>query len=354
MTQHTWLSFEDGLAAQRAGLQTSVATVRDWLSDGGAEHLRGRSLLFAGIGASHAAAATPAYALREGGVRTYRSSCADVPDDGADLADVYVGISQSGRSRETLQALLTVPRERRVAVVNHAGSPLEEQAGTVLSVGDLDDSRMSSIGFTATVAALGMLGDYLTHGAVDAGWERVAALAEDAVTEHDATLRAFAARIAGAGTVDLAAAAPDLTAAEQGALLFREGPSLPSTAMDTRSYLHGPMDCAGPSTSHVLLGREREALLAGQLSEKGVPVLLIVDIADDTPLDFGTTADTSGISVLRLPALPPAQRVGVQVALLQQLVLHTARALGRNVEDRAFTRYDTKVDSVQQVLIDTP
>ncbi|WP_432522179.1 SIS domain-containing protein [Kineococcus sp. SYSU DK006] len=353
MTQHTWLSFEDGIAVQREGLETSIATVRDWLGSGAADHLRGRSLLLAGIGASHAAAATPAYALRENGIRAYRSSCADVPDAGADLADVYVGISQSGRSRETLQALLTVPRERRVAVVNHAGSPLEDQAGTVLSVGDLDDSRMSSIGFTATVAALGMLGDYLSRGAVGPGWDDLAATAEAAVREHDDVLRAFGARVAAAGTVDLAAAAPDLTAAEQGALLFREGPSLPSTAMDTRSYLHGPMDCAGSTTSHVLLGREREALLAGQLSEKGVPVLLVVDL-DADEVEFGTTADTSAVSVVRLPALPPAQRVVVQVALLQQLVLHTARALGRDVEDRAFTRYDTKVDSVQQVLAGTP
>lgn len=337
--QSTWLTFAEGIRVQRAGLDATVRSTTDWLNSGAADVFRGKSLLFTGIGASYAAVATPTYVLRQAGIVAYRSSCSDVPDQGVDLADLYVGVSQSGRSRETLQALLTVPKERRVAVVNRAASPLEDQSGHVLSIGDLDDSSMSSIGFTGTVAAIGMLSDWLTTGTPDSGWASIGQLAEEVVADADETLREFASSIARAGTVDIVAAAEDLTAAEQGSLLFREGPLLPAMAMDTRSYLHGPMDCAGP-TSHVIFGREREGLLADQLAEKNVPILLVVD-ADVT----ATTA-----SIIRIPTVPPSQRVILEVALLQRLVQHVADALDRDIEARAFTRYDTKVDSVQQVI----
>jgi len=333
-----WLTFAEGMASQAEGLGASVRQTADWLAAGGAEPLRDRSLLFVGIGASYAAAATPVYSLRQAGVSAYRSACSDIPDDGPSLADVYVGISQGGRSRETLQALLTVPRERRVAVVNNPASPLAGESGTVVSVGDLPDSSMSSVGFTATVATLGMLAEWITTGATDPAWHNIGALTETVITENDAALRAFATEIGSRGMVDVVAAAPNLTSAEQGALLFREGPALPSMAMDTRSYLHGPMDCAGP-TSHILIGRHREGLLAEQLSEKNVPILLITDEEVTAPA-----------SIIRIPALPAAQRSILEVALLQRLVQHTAAAVGRDIEARAFTRLDTKVDSVQQVI----
>ncbi|MBT2588502.1 SIS domain-containing protein [Arthrobacter sp. ISL-95] len=334
-----WLKFDEGIAAQSAGLTESVQKVREWLATGAAEALKGKSLLFAGIGASYAAAATPVYFLRQAGIAAFRSSCADVPDEGIALADVYVGISQGGRSRETIQALLTVPRERRVAVVNHSHSPLASETGIVLSVGDLLDSRMSSIGFTATVAALGLLAEWITDGATDAGWDTIGPLTEKVMADNDDVLRLFASEIAERGTVDVVAAAPNLTSAEQGALLFREGPFVPSMAMDTRSYLHGPMDCAGPSTAHVLIGGAREGLLADQLAEKIVPILLITD--EDV---------AAAATIIRIPQLTAVQRSVLEVALMQRLVQHTAAAFGRNIEDRAFTRYDTKVDSVRQVI----
>jgi glucosamine--fructose-6-phosphate aminotransferase (isomerizing) len=337
--QQTWLTFDEGVRAQPEALDRATPDLIDWIESGAADHLRGSSLLFAGIGASYAAAATPVYAAREAGILAYRSGCSDVPNDGPALADAYIGISQGGRSREPIQALLTVPREQRTAVVNACGSPLASTAGTVLGLGDLADSSMSSIAFTATVVALGLLVDRLAGREVHPSWRTLGAASAEVVAEHDEALRAFGREIAARGSVDVVAAAADLTSAEQGGLLFREGPGLPATAMDTRSYLHGPMDCAGPATSHVLLGRAREGLLAEQLSEKGVPILLITDEDIDAPA-----------SVLRIPSLPAAQRSVIEVALLQRLVQHTATALGRDIEVRAFTRYDTKVTSVQQVV----
>ncbi|SFU11367.1 SIS domain-containing protein [Arthrobacter sp. ov118] len=336
-TTNRWLTFEAGVASQAAGLGESIRQMREWLAGGGAEVFRDRSVMLAGIGASYAAAATPTYVLREAGIRAYRSACSDVPDNGPALADIYVGISQGGRSRETIQALLTVPQDRRVAVVNNPVSPLADSSGTVISVGALPDSSMSSVGFTATVATLGLLAEWITTDGTGPWWDGIGQLTEDVVADNDEALRAFATEIALRGNVDVVAAAPNLTSAEQGGLLFREGPALPSTAMDTRSYLHGPMDCAGP-TSHVLIGRQREGLLAEQLAEKDAPILLVTDQDVSAPA-----------SIIRIPELPAAPRSILEVALLQRLVQHTADAAGRDIEARAFTRLDTKVDSVQQV-----
>src|SRR4051812_42954204 len=258
MAQQQWLTFDEGVAAQAEALDQATPDIIAWLETGAADHLSGSSLLLAGIGASYAAAATPVYAAREAGIQAFRSTCSDVPDDGTVLADAYIAVSQGGQSRETIQALLTVPKEQRVAVVNASESPLASTAGTVLSLGDLTDSRMSSIGFSATVVALGLLVDRLAGRPVHESWSTLGATSAAVVAEHEEALREFGRVIAERGTVDVVAAAPDLTSAEQGALLFREGPGLPAMAMDTRSYLHGPMDCAGPSTSHVLIGRARE------------------------------------------------------------------------------------------------
>jgi glucosamine--fructose-6-phosphate aminotransferase (isomerizing) len=336
-TDRQWLGFADGCAAQPESLRVAAQRVGEWLAGGHARGLEGQRLLLGGIGASFASLATPLYVLREKGVVAYRTSCGELPPSGAELGDYFIGVSQSGRSRETLQTLLDAPAGRRLAVVNASSSPLGDAADTLLTLGDLPDSRMSSVGFTATVVALGMLVDRLVTGAPGEGWDRVGDVAAEAVEQADATLEKFAQAVASSSVVDVVGDASSLTAAEQSALLLREGPFVPSMAMDTRSYLHGPMDCAGP-TSHVLFGREREGLLAEQLSERDVPILLVTDT------DIAAPA-----SIVRIPQLPPCQRAVVQVALVQRLVLHVGAVLGRDVDASVFRRLDTKVEDAGEL-----
>jgi glucosamine--fructose-6-phosphate aminotransferase (isomerizing) len=336
-----WLSFEEGIAVQPQGLTHALSIAREW----NREHdlstaLGGRSLLLVGIGASHAALASPLYELRRRGVTAARSTGGDLPPDGASLAATYVGVSQSGRSRETLQALQQVDPARRVSLVNAPGSPMAEVAEISLDVGGITDSRMSSVAYSATVLGLGVLADLLTDGAPHAGWDDLPARVEALLADPLPALVEFAERTQGRDVFDVVGAAPSLTAAEQGALLFREGPFIPSLGTDTRSYLHGPMDCAGPGTAHVLLGREREAQLADQLAEKNVPVLLVTD----------RPVTTSTATVIRIPEVPVVQRSILESVVLQRLVAEVSRARGLDVERRAFTRQDTKVDSAEAAL----
>lgn len=324
---------------QPTALASAVSSISAQLTDDLVSALRGKSILFAGIGASYAVSGTPAYELRSAGISAIRTDCSDTPPGTPALADVYVAISQSGRSRETSQLVLDTSGPRTLAITNAATSPLGGITDSALSVGNFPDSRVSSIGFTATLVALGMLSDALTGREDIPAWSSVVASLEEIVAQAEPTLARFAADVAEAGEIDVVAAASQITSAEQGALLFREGPLVASTAMNTRAYLHGPMDCAGRRTSHLLFGRSREGILAEQLAEQKAPTLLITD--DDV---------SAPASVIRIPSgLSPSRRALVEIVLAQRLVLLVSEANGVSVDSTVFRRLDTKVDSVDEV-----
>lgn len=141
--------------------------------------------------------------------------------------------------------------------------------------------------------------------------------------------------------VDVVAAAPQLTTAEAVALLLREGPLVPATACGTRTYLHGPMDVAGPRTSHVVVGGGRELALAAQLLQQPTSVLTVTD---------GTAPVPPGATSVTVPAgLTAPQRALVEVCVLQELVARTALARGNPVDEVAFTRQDTKIGALAEL-----
>ena len=61
--------------------------------------------------------------------------------------------------------LESVEEQLRYAVVNTAPSPIADVASTVIDIGNIPDSYASTVGYTATVAALGILAD---------AWDRAA------------------------------------------------------------------------------------------------------------------------------------------------------------------------------------
>ncbi len=226
-----------------------------------------------------------------------------------------------------------------VAITNSASNPLLAICGSGISVGNFSDSRVSSIGFSATLVALGMLSDAIVGGKPDPRWNAAIETLPDILDSAEKSLRLFAADIAEAGQVDIVAEAAQITSAEQTALLFREGPRVPSTSMTTRSYLHGPMDSSGRRTSHVLFGRERESLLAEQLTEQNVPILLVSDRDITAP-----------VRIIRLPGgFTPCQRSLTEIVLMQRLISLVGEANDTDIDATTFRRLDTKVDSIDEV-----
>jgi fructoselysine-6-P-deglycase FrlB-like protein len=293
--------------------------------------------IFTGIGASLAAACAPVWVLRSRGIHSWRLGAGDYPLPFPRSRHPVIGVSQSGRSAETLAVLESVEEQLRYAVVNTAPSPIADVASTVIDIGNIPDSYASTVGYTATVAALGILADAWDQGGADPGWQTLAAAFAEAELRLTEPVTALAAVFAEARAADFVGAGPSVGSAEAAALLFREVARVPATGMGTRQYLHGSMESAG-DTVHVLFGDVREPAVADTLAEAGHQVILV------------TTADIESrrnLAAVRLPQRPPAQRAILEVLVMQILVAAVAELLAIDVEEFVFHNSDTKVSAVQ-------
>ncbi|MET0813329.1 MAG: SIS domain-containing protein [Microbacterium sp.] len=320
-----------GAAAERIG-----ALVEEWRADGS---LSGPGPLFVGIGASLAAACAPVWSLRRRGIDAWRLSAGDFPLPLPHSAHPVIGISQSGRSTETLAALDSVARDLRFAVVNSVPSPVSEAAARTLGLGSIPDSYASTIGFTATVVALGMIADAWDDGEIDPAWHAL----PDQVATVDAELAARAGELAecfeDAVWADFIGSGPSVGSAEAGALLFREVARIPSSSLSTRTYLHGSMESASSTGVHVLFGSDREIDVARMLRAAGNRVILVT--GDDVD-------DLDGFVVIRLPKVPPGPRAVLEAVAMQSLVQAVAHARSIDIEEFVFFHDDTKVQSSEE------
>jgi glutamine---fructose-6-phosphate transaminase (isomerizing) len=326
-------------AAARQRQPAVLAAAIDHLAGqlAGARWLTGAGPVFVGIGASHAAAAGAVWTLRERGVHSWRLSAGDLPVPFPRSTHPLIGVSQSGRSAETLAALESVPPRLRYAVVNVAPSPISRIAAGTVELGNVHDSYASTIGYTATVAALGMVADGWDGGRLDPGWSDLAERAADLDREIAAPVRDLAPLFATVGAADFVGAGPSVGSAEAAALLFREVARIPATGMGTRQYLHGSMESAGNGV-HVLFGDRRELDLAGVLAGAGHQVVLVTTV----PV---TATDT--LHPVRLPDRPPAQRQVLEAFVAQALVAAVAEVRGVEIEEFVFHNPDTKVSGLE-------
>jgi len=325
-----YVTFTQARATQAADLEAAIARLIPAVTNLG---LSGPGPIFVGIGASLAAACAPVWALRSRGVHSWRLGAGDHPLPYPPSPHPVVGVSQGGRSAETLAVLETVDPALRYAVVNMVPSPISALVSRVVGLGSIPDSYASTIGYTATVAALGLLADAWSGGAVDPGWVllgQVVASVEKEVREH---VRSLAPLFVSASSADFVGEGPAVGSAEAGALLFREVARIPSSAMSTRQYLHGSMESAGGGV-HVLFGGERELVMADTLACAGHSTILVSSDTVDSDLL---------VHHVRIPALPPAQRAIVEAVVMQILVETVAEVRGVDIEEFVFHNNDIKV-----------
>jgi glucosamine--fructose-6-phosphate aminotransferase (isomerizing) len=326
-------TFADARATQADELGRAIPLIAAQIADRqAAGELEGPGPVFVGIGASLAAACAAVWELRSRGIHSWRLGAGDLPVPFPESVHPIVGISQSGRSAETLAVLDSVAPELRLAVVNTEPSPISQIASTI-ALGNLADSYASTIGYTATVAALGMLADAWDGGRIDSGWftlnETFSRVEADLVKRVSGLAELFRT----VASSDFVGAGPAVGSAEAGALLFREVARIPATGMSTRQYLHGSMESAGDGV-HVVFGDSRELDLATTLSEAGHHVILI----SGEPVD-----STPTLHVVQLPKLPAAQRAVLEALVMQVLVGAVAAVRGVEIEEFVFHNADTKV-----------
>lgn len=313
------VGYLDGVLSQPENLRRSADSVRALLT---LIEIPGGLVAF-GMGASSHAAAGFAAVLRDRGVPAISSSAAELarPVRFGDSYS-YLGISQSGRSRETVEALDHADGPR-IALTNDPDGPLGRAADAVVPLGCGEDSAVSTLSYTATVQALGLIADHLT-GVVSPVWDGLPDLAAGVLSRSALPI---ADALDGVECVDVVGSGVHVATAGAAALLLREAAHLPTAAFSTREYLHGPLETAGPGRAVLLFGSGREPSLAADLAGYGARVALVSD---------------TGPAVIRLPTMDGL--AGCALAILPvQLAAHAlAERAGQPIELR-YMPADTKL-----------
>ena len=201
-----------------------------------------RRVLLVGMGSSRYAAVDAALHMRSAGidaVAEYASATTSWPPSPDTLV---VAISASGESEETIA---TCDRYRGkaslVALTDAPRSTVATLADVVVPLGAGEEKGgVASRSFQHTMVLLRALEARLGGRRVDAPalCERAAAASEDLLIRRSVWLPEVAPALDGRDGVDVVAPVARLASAEQGALIFREGPRRRSVASETGDWSH--------------------------------------------------------------------------------------------------------------------
>jgi glucosamine--fructose-6-phosphate aminotransferase (isomerizing) len=220
---------------------------------------------------------------------------------------------------------------RRVALTNDAGSPLAATVDAVLPLGCDEDTRVSTLSYTATLQAMALLADALAGR--PSPWQVV--LVRFAATVLTADVGYLAGALTAMSSVDVVAAGVRTASAGAAALLLREAAHLPAAAYATREYLHGHLEAAGPGRGALLFGAGRELALAADLAGYGCTVVLVTDASGDLPAH-------PHLHVVRLPGLPGLAGCVLDILPVQLAMHRLAEIRGTPIELRHMPA-DTKL-----------
>jgi glucosamine--fructose-6-phosphate aminotransferase (isomerizing) len=262
--------------AEPAGLAAvlDAATARDSPLAALAAELGGRRVVLTGMGSSRFAALPAAARLRHRGVHAVAElSSTDLPTlPGDDV--VAIGISASGATEETVEALERHRgRSRTVAITNAPDGPLAALADVVLPLhAGHEAGGVSCRTFQATVAIL-----HLLTGA-DADVLRRSPATQAALLEaRGSWLEELLARLKNAGAVYAIAPDARIASSLQGALMFREGPRVPADGCETGDWLHVDVYLTKPPGYRALLfgGSRYDAGVMEWARERGSEIVAV-------------------------------------------------------------------------------
>src|SRR5947209_6879688 len=142
------------------------------------------------------------------------------------------------------------------------------------------------------------------------------------------------ARVVAISAIDASGGGVAAASAGETARLAREALRVPAAGMETREYLHGPLEAIDDGFGCVVFGRERELELAAELASFGAAVTLVSDQgAPPEPM----------LHSIRTPSVAPLATPVLQILPVQLLVDHVARLRGLEVRDLRRHQPDTKV-----------
>jgi glucosamine--fructose-6-phosphate aminotransferase (isomerizing) len=325
--------FLDAINSQPHNLRSAGEAFADAMQALDLAALDEGTIVFSGIGAS-AHALTPAVlALRAAGRRAFALAPRELGETAATaLGDAFVLVSQSGASVETVQALAHLDGKPVVAITAHGDSPLAEAADAWLPLGPPEGTEVATLSYTATLQALGMLCDALIGSS--SGWGDLPELASDVLEGTDASVLRIAESFDGVVALDAVGGRAAQASARETALLAREALRLPALGMETRDYLHGPLEAVDAGFGCVVFGRERELELAAELASFGASVALVID---------QPPASAAGVHAIKIPCVADLAAPILQILPAQLLIEHVARRRGLEIGMLRRQQADTKV-----------
>jgi glucosamine--fructose-6-phosphate aminotransferase (isomerizing) len=276
---------------QRIGYRDAVARQPESLEEGRRQlaaaletldllAFAGKSVAFAGIGASYQAGLVGAAYLRQLGIPSFCYFPTELFDGLKSAAQSFVALSASGQSREIAEVMRAEPAMPKLAVCRSADTPLAAITGRQLAYHSGADNGASSTGYTGMLLALGMLGDRLAGRPLDAAWTALpGAVAALLSGQADAAERA-GALLANRTAIDIVGAGAAFATAGEAAMLIREAVRVPAQGWDTLNYLHGPMESQDSRTGLIALGDGREVKIATDVAGFGCPSVLITTRTD--------------------------------------------------------------------------
>jgi fructoselysine-6-P-deglycase FrlB-like protein len=200
-----------------------------------------RRVVMVGMGSSRFAALPAAALLRSRGIDAVAELASTGLPTRPSHETLAIGISASGSTPETVDALVRHRgKSRTVAVTNDPDGALARVADLVLPLhAGVEEGGVACLTFQATLAVLQLVAGRLTGGAPrPADLRPAVATAAELRTSRGGWLEELATRLAGASTTYTIAPAERLSSALQSALMLREGPRLAADATETGDWLH--------------------------------------------------------------------------------------------------------------------
>jgi glucosamine--fructose-6-phosphate aminotransferase (isomerizing) len=227
-------AFHADILAEPAALAALLDTYTAEQPHAGIDLLGARRVVLLGMGSSYFAAHAAAVALRARGVDAHveLASAATPMPPGADT--IAIGISASGGSEETVEALRRhVGTSRTVAITNVPASAICEGADVVLPLmGGEEAGGIACRSYLLTHAVLQLL-----CGVAPTALRNAVPALEAIIGSTDAWLDPLVTLLAD-GPAYVIAPWERLSSALQGALMLREAPRIPADGCETGDWLH--------------------------------------------------------------------------------------------------------------------
>jgi glutamine---fructose-6-phosphate transaminase (isomerizing) len=291
------------------GLADAIEESKPW----SAVPARPERIVFLGMGSSRYAAAVIAARLRAMGVDAvaeYASATRGYPGGPGTVA---IGISASGRTAETSEAL----RRHRdagsavVAVTNMPGSAIAAIGAPVVDLAaGREEGGVGCRSYQHTLALLIALEDRLAArdgGRVPTLVRRTADATDDLLGHRSVWLERAAELATGTGQLFVIAPHERLCSAEQAALLLRQGPRLVADASETGEWLHAGVYLTKTLDYRALVfvgsGFDRDVM--GWARARGSTIVAVGDEADAAAMSIRYPGDDDPDVALLTEVLVP-------------------------------------------------